>query len=289
MAALSEDAQAGARDCGTFMLELVGTFAPSQVSMRWSDAPRATCEAVDRLIEQTWTDHGARAERDGLMFFDGPLCRLADWSANNGALVLTLGPVSYKEFLGTNATHANLRYAHGSEVLADPLGVSAAMTTADHFVLLGRRSHHVVQYARRIHPVGGLVAPSETPDKPPDPFTTMQAELDEELALPVDCIASMRCIGLVRDKHTAQPELILDVAADADVTAIRRAQKDAADACEHTGLEAVRNDAGSMVNFIEQRYAELTPVALATLLLHGLHSWGTGWFAAARGYCRSVI
>ncbi|MFW6132310.1 MAG: hypothetical protein ACOC8F_00325 [Planctomycetota bacterium] len=279
----------GPRDCGTFLLDLVGSYAPQQVAVRWSEAPRPTCPEVDRLIARTWTDRARRAEHEGWMFYDGALCRLTEWSADDGVLTLTLGAVSYREFLGTNATHAHIRYVHGPEVLADPLGVSAALTTAEGFLVLGRRSRRVMQYAGRIHPVGGLVEPGAEASALPDPFLTMRAELEEELALDPQRVGRMLCIGLVRDKHTDQPELILDVTTDTEVGELRADQAAATDSAEHTGLEPVRDDPASLVNFIEQRYAKLTPVALATLLLHGLHSWGTGWFAAARGYCRNVI
>jgi hypothetical protein len=43
------------------------------------------------------------------------------------------------------------------------------------------------------------------------------------------------------------------------------------------------------VSFLEHKFTELTPVCLATLLLHGLRHWGGGWFTSARGYLRSVL
>jgi hypothetical protein len=51
----------------------------------------------------------------------------------------------------------------------------------------------------------------------------------------------------------------------------------------------VRDHPASVVSFMEFHIADLTPVALAGLLLHGLHRWGSGWFASTRGYLRSLI
>jgi hypothetical protein len=49
----------------------------------------------------------------------------------------------------------------------------------------------------------------------------------------------------------------------------------------------VRHHPAAIVTFMENHASQLTPVALATLLLHGLHAWGSGWFASTRGYLRS--
>jgi hypothetical protein len=51
----------------------------------------------------------------------------------------------------------------------------------------------------------------------------------------------------------------------------------------------LRDHPAAVVDFIERHLAELTPVALAGLLLHGLWRWGSGWFASTRGYVRGVV
>ena len=91
----------------------------------------------------------------------------------------------------------------------------------------------------------------------------------------------------MRDKHIVQPELIFDVTADADVKDIRRSPA-AGDDEEHSELLIIRDHPAAVVTFMEQNYNDLTPVGLATLLLHGLRHWGSGWFAATRGHLRSV-
>ena len=277
------------RDCGAFYLDLVGQFGPREVHVRWSDSRRPSNEQVDRTIEATWLEETRRAAADGRTLFNGRLCRLIQCDADERTLTLTLGEVSFREFVGTNVRHANVRYVHGSEVLADPLGVSAAVIAGDGFLLLGRRSRTVFANTGLLHPIGGIVEPGRQTGAVPDPFRTIAGELKDELGLPGESISQSLCLGLVRDKRTVQPEMIFDVYVSAEVEAIRAAAAQADDAGENEQLLPVRDHPAAMVAFLEQHCGELTPVALATLLLHGQRHWGTGWFTTVRGYLRNVI
>jgi len=280
--------QDGPRDCGTFFLDVVGTFTRPEVNVCWSDQKRQCNDELGRLIDQAWEVALWQARKADRTLFNGPLCRLISYAVTQGRFDLTLGPVTYKEFVGTNQTQAYVRYVHGPDVLADPLGVSAAITTADGFLLLGRRSARVAQYPERLHPVGGTVEPVEG-DRVPDPFQSMLNEFVEETAIGLDSVRDITLLGLVRDKNTVQPELIFDLSVNVDAAAVRQGAATAVDAEEHTEIVPVRAHPAAVVTFLQQNFSELTPVGLATLLLHGQQHWGSGWFAAARGYLRSVI
>jgi len=276
-------------DCGTFLLDLIGPYRAEDISTRWSTGQRETNEHVDKIIHLSWEKESKRAVRDSRNLFDGPLCRLIEFDGGRQRMELALGPVTFKEFLGTNLTHAHLRYVHGPGVLANPLGVSGAVVTRDGFLILGRRSERVIYHAGRIHPIGGLVVPCDQPGAAPDAPAQIVRELTEETNLPAACVQESLCLGLVRDKHIVQPELIFDLFIDAEAQAVRREAARAADASEHACLVPVRDHPVAVVNFIEQYFAEMTPLALASLLLHGLRHWGGGWFATTRGYLRSVV
>ena len=275
------------RDCGTFFLDVVGAYTRDEVAVKWSDNRRHSNDELERLIDQAWKTATGQARKAGQNLFNGDLCRLIEYSADCESLNLTLGKVNYKEFVGTNQTQAYVRYLHGPEVLANPLGVSGALVTHDDFILMGRRSDRVVQYAGRIHPIGGIVEPDDSSIS--DPFQTMLNELHEETTIPSRKVRKMTLLGLVRDKYTVQPELIFDLELDVDAGEVLRGAAGAVDAEEHTEIVPLRDHPASVVTFIQQNYSELTPIGLATLLLHGLRQWGSGWFAGARGYLRSVI
>ena len=280
----------GTRDCGTFFLDVMDQFPPDKVNVTWSEAPRPTNDSVDELIEKSWSEQLHRAEGATTKIFNGQLCRLVSYRCENEHLNLSLGPVSFKEFIGTNATQAYIRHLHGTEVMANPLGVSAAVCTNDGLIVLGMRNHDMIQYAGRIHPVGGTVEPPENgSDATPDPFKAIIDEIHEETAVSPESVAEITCLGLVRDRNTVQPELIFDCRVDCDVVTLFASAATAVDAAEHSSMVPVRDHPGAVVSFMEKHYAQLTPVAMATLLLHGLKHWGSGWFATARGYLRSVI
>ncbi|MDP6633921.1 MAG: NUDIX hydrolase [Phycisphaerae bacterium] len=280
----------GTRDCGTFFLDVMDQYAPENVQVTWSDRPRVTNDSVEELIETSWSEQIQRAESSGVKIFNGELCRLISYRCDNEHLNLSLGPVSFKEFIGTNATQAYIRHLHGAEVMANPLGVSAAVCTNDGLIVLGMRSKNMIQYAGRIHPVGGTVEPPKDHTAAcPDPFKAIIDELHEETAVPPENVSSILCLGLVRDRNTVQPELIFDLHVDCDVVSLFASAATAIDAAEHSSMVPVRDHPGAVVSFMEQHFSQLTPVALATLLLHGLKAWGSGWFATARGYLRSVI
>ena len=285
----SDPAAGGCRDCGAFLLDIVGRFGPAEVLVRWSDDRRRSNEDVDELIEGVWQAQTRHAAENGKDLYNGRLCRLMECELAGRALRLTLAEVTYKEFVGTNLLNPQLRYLHGPEVLADPLGVSAAVVTADGFVLMGRRSARVFSHAGRLHPIGGIVQPGDHVGAVPDVFREVLRELHEELALPAEQVETPVCLGVVRAKAILQPELIFDVSVRADVETIRRAAAEAPDAAEHVEFVPIRDHPGAMVTYLETHYEALTPVALATLLLHGQRRWGMGWFATARGYLRGVI
>jgi 8-oxo-dGTP pyrophosphatase MutT (NUDIX family) len=136
--------------------------------------------------------------------------------------------------------------------------------------------------------VGGVMESADPHEPAPHPTDVIVRELGEELGILPGDIRSNLCWGLVRDRHIVQPEMIFDVHVDADVARLKAFQPPP-EHLEHSELVAVRDHPSAVVGFIEQNHGELTPVAEATLLLHGLAQWGSGWFASTRGYLRGAV
>lgn len=279
----------GPRDCGRFFLDVVGQFPPEHLAVRWSGHRRSEHPDVEASIEQTWAQRRQQASQEGCKLFNGALCRLVGYRQQNGHLQLQLGPVSYREFLGTNLVQPHIRYLHGPEVLADPLGVSAALTTTDGYIALTRRSELVVHYPRLVHPVAGMVEAPAEPGELPSPMAALVAEVGEELGLPPAQLGRAVCLGLVRDKRIVQPELIFDLPVEVASAQLRAAARSAVDADENADLVLIRDDGPAVIDALKQYRQDLTPVGLAALLLHGRRRWGTGWFASTRGFLHGVI
>ena len=278
----------GSQDCGAFFLDALGPFSLDQVRVRWTDRPRPTTRDVEQFIDTFWRRRTAQADAEGVRLWDGPLCRLIEYRSGSGTLEMTLGPTCFRDFVGTNLYNAHLRHLHGLDVLSNPVGVSGMVLTASGYLVLGRRSEAVAYHAGRIHPIGGCLEPLGD-GKVPDPFAGIVAELEEELGLESPSVTGVVCLGLVRDKRLVQPEMVFDVTVSASADEVRAALSGAAGQAEHAELVVVRDHPASVVSFMESHIDDLTPVALAGLLLHGLRRCGGGWFASARGYLRSLI
>jgi 8-oxo-dGTP pyrophosphatase MutT (NUDIX family) len=248
-------------------LHRTGDWGPGDVDVAWVPSGRRILPAVEALIERAWAE---AINRPGLHLFDGPMCRMEKWdvSGDGARLRLELSTTSYKVFWGTNLSHPHLAGRHGISVMANPVGVSPALETADGFLLLGRRSATVAYYPDRVHPFAGALEPADGGDL----FAAVRRELGEELSLRGGEVGDVRCTGIVEDENLKQPELILRAR-----SALTRAQIESRlDPVEHHGTYPAEAIAISVVRAIADPL--LTPVAVASLLLWGRHRFGQAWF-----------
>ena len=152
-----------------------GNWSSSQVSISWIPNSRRIIPEVETAIDAAWANALARP---GVHLFDGPMCRVESWAATDDRLCLTLSKSTYKSFLGTNMANPKFADDFGPEVMANPLGVSPALVTADRQLLLGRRNASVAYYPNRVHPFAGSMEPADA-----DPFASIYREMQEELSL----------------------------------------------------------------------------------------------------------
>lgn len=188
------------------------------------------------------------------------MCRLEALRHAHGQLHLDWSPTSYRWFIGTNRAAAltgrGLRHqALPPRARANPLGLSALLRCGDGRLLLGRRSMAVAYHPGRIHPFAGTLEP----DDPPDPFTQMLRELDEELAVGGDEISSIALIAIAEDRALAQPELIFEVLCRRSSAELCRRL----DVLEHTHAVAVEERAEAIAQALAD--ADCTPIAQAAL------------------------
>jgi len=229
-----------------------GNWNPRQVRVTWRHDSRLRHDAVDQLIEQTWA---AAIARRGIKLFDGKMCRLESWAASAASLDLVLSPTTYNVFFGTNLTHPELADTYGSNVLANPVGLSAALVTADGFLMLGRRNAAVAYYPSRIHPFAGCLEPKDGDDL----FAAIGRELAEELGFSRDDVAEMRCIGIVEDQKIRQPEVVFSVRSHRTRAEIEQR----VDSGEHHGSWAVPLTDAELERGMDN--PQLTPVAVGVL------------------------
>jgi 8-oxo-dGTP pyrophosphatase MutT (NUDIX family) len=242
-------------------------YRADEVAVETVSDRRPRIDEIESAIEQAWQE--ARA-RPGVKLFDGEMCRLEYFRAGR-TLELGLSGTSYKIFWGTNLTHPEFADRYGWEALANPVGLSCALESADGFLMLGRRNASVAYYPLRVHPFAGSLEPAQTVDL----FADARRELAEELGFGVADVAEIDCIGLVEDCSLRQPELVFGVRS-------ARSQKEIESAVvtdEHEGCVAIP----ARPEDVQAALADpaLTPVAMGTILLWGHGRFGPRWFDAA--------
>jgi 8-oxo-dGTP pyrophosphatase MutT (NUDIX family) len=248
-----------------------GDWGPGDIEVAPADSSPARVPEVEALVERAWQE---AKRRPGVQLFDGPMTRLEESGVRpDGRLYLVLSRTSYKHFLGTNLTRPDIARRYGPQVLANPVGLSAALETTDGYLLLGRRTNTVAYYPGRIHPFAGALEPGDGPDV----FGAVLRELHEELSLERDELDHLRCAGLVEDDALRQPELIFL----ARCRLSRRRVEENVDPVEHHGVYAVPATAERVGGATSD--PALTPVAVASLLLWGRARFGDEWFRTSRG------
>jgi 8-oxo-dGTP pyrophosphatase MutT (NUDIX family) len=245
-----------------------GDWRPDQVRVRWVPSARRIEPAVERAIDIAW--ESARA-RPGVNLFDGPMCRMESWRASADQLTFDISLTSYKPFFGTNLSHPEFAEQFGREVMANPVGVSPALHTCDNFLMMGRRNASVAYYPNRTHPFAGALEPGDEGDL----FAAVRRELAEELSFVDADIAEIRCTGIAEDSSLRQMELLFRVQS----TLTRKQVEAQVLAEEHRDSVAIPGTPDDVARAIGN--LELTPVAVASLLLGGRVTFGQEWFTRA--------
>ena len=244
----------------------IGRWEEGKVIARWVADSRRREAAVERGIELEW-ERALRGKRATL--FDGPMCRLEAFRAGDG-LELDLSRTSYKIFWGTNLNHNEIWREHGADVMANGIGMSCAVQSAEGWLVLGKRSMKVAYYPGRVHPFAGTLEPAE----PMDVMGEMRRELREELGLEASELGKMTCVGIIEDASILQPELVFEA-----TSLLSRAEiGKKLDQSEHDGCVWVEPAVAEVDWALEK--PELTPVALGTVLLWGRGKFGQDWFDA---------
>jgi 8-oxo-dGTP pyrophosphatase MutT (NUDIX family) len=247
-----------------------GRWAPAQVLIHRIDSSWRANTEIERLVDDAW--HAATT-RPGVNLFDGPMCRLESWDASPDCLSLNLSDTTYKRFLGTNLTHPDLADRFGQAVLANPVGVSPALLTADGFMMMGRRNATVAYYPNRVHPFAGALDPADA-----DPFAAVRRELAEELSFADAAVGEVYCTGIAEDLAIRQPELIFV----ARTIRTRQEVEAAMDETEHDATWSAPATAEAIEAAVRSDES-FTPVAIAAMLLYGRLAFGGEFFRRLGG------
>lgn len=261
-----------------FIVDAFGRFGPDELEVVWRDEPRPSVPELDALIEATWQQALAEAQRDGRVLFNGELTRLLRMHQEDGTLRLEVGPTNYAEFMGTNFLNPHRAAEFGWERFSNPIGTSATIITADGWLVFGRRNQRVACLPGYVHTFGGGLEQRERrADGTFDAFASVMRELNEELGLRPGDLRELACVALLRDTAFLQPELLFE----ARTTLTREDLADRIDPSdpdeEHDALVTCQAAPEAALPFIRQT-ERLAAVGCGAVLLYGCGAFGTGWY-----------
>lgn len=207
--------------------------------------------------------------------FNGALCRLEKFSQNNGALQLSLSRTCYRDLLFSNANTNELLLALGESGPVRALGISAVIETADGFLLLIRRSENVGEFPGGLDVVGGHVHPDDHfRNGVLDVFFAIADEVHAELGIPFHLLDDFVCCGLGENWRHRKPELAFFLVLPLTMNEVQQLAPSAREADELTDLFAVRAEKASLLRFIAENAAHITPSAHGCLQIYGkLKNW----------------
>ncbi len=246
----------------------IGDWSADQIACTWTPSTFVLPDNLMHMVETEWRTACAQPH---VNLFDGPVCRLESFSLQNNNLTLRLSPNSYKNFIGTNACHPQWAEQYGQSVMANPVGTSVILCSADGHLIGGQRSQTVALYPNCAHPFGGMLEPGKD-GTAPDVTSEIKRELQEEVALEESDINDLRAIGLFSDMQLRQPELAFVATTHCNYATIAtRLDKE-----EHTALWSIADNKAAIEEVLATGTA-ITPILAATLIAYGTWRFGEAW------------
>ncbi len=247
---------------------VAGCWPVARLSSRPVASTFAPPPEVVAVVEATWAAAQARA---GFALFDGPVVRLESWVADAGGFALTCSTSSYKWFFGTNGRNAAFARPWGPTALANAIGTSAALLSADGWLVFGRRAAGLALYAGFAHPLGGMLEVHELTD----PTAGILRELEEEVGCTGADVMEVVLLGLGEDLALDQPELVWRVR----TRLTRAALESRLNHEEHAGTWCVEATPEAVLAALAA--SDVTAITRITLLLYGRQAFGKEWASKA--------
>ncbi|XP_075401655.1 uridine diphosphate glucose pyrophosphatase NUDT22 isoform X2 [Tenrec ecaudatus] len=271
-----------------------GGLPEEQVRVELSPAyDRRPLPGVDEAIATAW-ENRLQAQP---WLFDAPKFRLhsaalAPAGSLGPQLCLHLGLTSYRDFLGTNwaSSAASLRQQGAADwgdrqaYLADPLGVGAALVTADDFLVFLRRSRQVAEAPELMdvpggHPEPQALCPGNSPQHEDLPgelvvrelFSSILREICDEVNLPLLTLSQPQLLGIAcNETSSGRASAAFFVQCSLTSEQVREYYLNGGpEADESTGVIFVGTQSVRRLQEAEV-WAELCPSAKGALLLYTL-------------------
>lgn len=249
-----------------FRIHLSGFWNSSQLQTTYRPTEYFFSIDFARRAEAYWDELVAEGKR---YLFNGALCRLEEFSADNDCLQLSFSRTCYRDLLFSNANTTELIAALGENGPVHALGVSAVIETGDGFLPIIRRSAHVGEGPGALDIIGGHIHPDEhVRDGVPDVFLAIKDEIRAELGVALDLQDGCVCIGLTESFRQRKPELTFFVHLRLTMAEIRRLAQQAPEGDEYAELLAIRADPATIKKFMIDHDNNIASATLGCLELY---------------------
>jgi len=249
-----------------FRVHLAGIWSPAQVRIDYQPVEYVLPgDFAQRAIEY-WAQFVAGGQR---RIFNGALCRLEKFGADNGNLQLSLSRTCYRDLLFSNANTAELIATLGENGPVRALGISAVIETADGYLPIIRRSAHVGEGPGALDIIGGHIHPDEHfRNGVPEVFVAIKDEIHAELGVPLDLLDDCICIGLTENFRHRKPELAFWVRLPVTMQEVRQLTQHAHEGDEYSELLAIRADQATIAKFMVEHGDNIAPATLGCFELY---------------------
>jgi len=172
--------------------------------------------------------------------YNGILVRLKAWRQKGDILHLSLQPSDYRTLLYSNSHLDEIKRRWGERYFSRALGISAVVRCGGGPLLFMLRSADVGEYPLHHDVFGGHIQASGKSGAPPDLYTYMLQELDEELALDGEKV-NLTLLGLIENIEICKPELVFLADTVLSAEEVVRGSEKAIDRGEYVDLIAIKD------------------------------------------------
>lgn len=249
-----------------FRIFLSGCWTPAQIQIAYRPTEYTFPADFARRAAVYWHELIAEGKR---YLFNGALCRLEKFGADNGNLQLSFARTCYRDLLFSNANTAELIAELGESGPVHALGISAVIETVDGFLPIIRRSMHVGEGPGALDIIGGHIHPDEhVRDGVPNVFVAIKDEIRTELGVSLDLLDDCVCLGLTESFRQRKPELAFGVRLPLTMAEVRQLAQHAPEGEEYSELLAIRAAPATIKKFMVEHGDNIASATLGCLELY---------------------
>jgi len=261
---------------GAFGVRYLAKCDLHRVHLVWTMRANRSIDTADvRSACARWDFENAERRRNGQPELQAkPLYRPIAIDVSDAGLTILAGATTYFDNVALQQP-----VEAWDETTLVGAGLSIVPIASDGAILVGRRSPVVASHAGQFHVVGGHAHPADDfIDRPATLINAVHEELNEELGVGPDEIASLTFRGLTIDLRRAKPEFIVEATLTRRSAELIKRHHDTADASaefsEVTTLSAAlicdENETAPTVSSAWLQNDNFTEAARSALFVHGL-------------------